>query len=207
MRICPGDGLAGFFTLAARGLFMKIKSLFFIAGCFFFKNTFISPSSKMTFYGNIDIGKNCRIYEGCAIRVPKTSRLVIKDNCNIMEFSQVMCRVNTITEIGENCFIGAFCFIADQVKFGKDIVIGPGCAIIAAKHGFSSKDTPINRQGSDTLPIEIGSNVWIGAHAIILGPSKIGSDSIIGAGTIVKGDIPAKSIVKGERKLTIAKRH
>lgn len=171
-----------------------------------FKGTFISPFAKITFYNNIEIGKNCRVSSGCVFRIPKTSRLVIGDKCDFREYSQVMCREGMKTEFGCNCLVQPFVFVSDSAKIGDNCILSPHCVIVAATHNFDSIETPVLKQGSKTLPVEIGSNVWIGTHAIILGPSKIGSDSIIGAGTFVKGKIPGKSIVKGERKITIIKR-
>ncbi|HLD58175.1 MAG TPA: DapH/DapD/GlmU-related protein [archaeon] len=193
-------------------IFFKIAEKILLGANFFLlavsclpKGTIISPFAKIIFYNNIEIGKNCRIPSGCIFRVPKTSRLVIGDNCAFREYTQLMCREKTTTEFGNNCFIGSFCFISDQIKFGNNVILGPYCSIIAGRHNFKQRDVPINMQGSSSLPIEIGSNVWLGAHVIIIGPSKIGSNSIIGAGVIFKGNVPESSLVKSERKNTVSK--
>ena len=198
----------GFLKLISCGLWRILGKMNFyclvISGLS--KGTVISPFAKITFYNNLEIGKNCRISSGCVFRIPKTSRLIIGDNCDFRDYSQVMCREGVKTEFGDNCLVQPFAFVSDSVKIGSNCIFSPHCVIVAATHNFDSLEKPILKQGSKTLPIEIGSNVWIGAHAIILGPSKIGSDSIIGAGTFIKGEIPEKSIVKGERKITIVKR-
>ena len=46
-------------------------------------------------------------------------------------------------------------------------------------------------------PISIGTNVWIGAGAIILPGVSVGDDAIIGAGSVVTRDVPARSTVVG----------
>lgn len=46
-------------------------------------------------------------------------------------------------------------------------------------------------------PIEIGRYAWIGANSIILKGSKIGDNSIIGAGSVVSGEIPANCLAAG----------
>lgn len=43
----------------------------------------------------------------------------------------------------------------------------------------------------------IGSNVFIGMNAVILMGSKVGDNSIIGAGAVVSGNIPPNSVVAG----------
>ena len=45
--------------------------------------------------------------------------------------------------------------------------------------------------------IEIGSNVFIGANSIILGPVNIGNNVIVAAGAVINRDVPKGSIVGG----------
>lgn len=47
------------------------------------------------------------------------------------------------------------------------------------------------------LPIEVGNNVFIGNSSIILPGAKIGNNCIIGAGSVVKGEVPSNSVVAG----------
>lgn len=44
---------------------------------------------------------------------------------------------------------------------------------------------------------EIGSNVYIGAGAILLGPIKVGDGAVIGAGAVVVKDVPRGCTVVG----------
>ena len=46
-------------------------------------------------------------------------------------------------------------------------------------------------------PVKIHKNVWIGERSIILKGTQIGENSIIGAGSVVHGDIPPNSIYAG----------
>jgi acetyltransferase-like isoleucine patch superfamily enzyme len=49
----------------------------------------------------------------------------------------------------------------------------------------------MNAQGISTRPVTIGDDVWIGHGAVILSGVSIGEGSIIAAGAVVTGDIPA----------------
>lgn len=52
--------------------------------------------------------------------------------------------------------------------------------------------------GRDTpQEIVIGENVWIGLNATILKGTTIGNNSVIAAGTVVKGHIPENVVVQG----------
>jgi maltose O-acetyltransferase len=46
-------------------------------------------------------------------------------------------------------------------------------------------------------PIDIGSDVWIGGGAIILAGVRIGSRSVIGAGSVVTRDVPEGAFAAG----------
>ena len=46
-------------------------------------------------------------------------------------------------------------------------------------------------------PITIGDNVWLGGHVIVLPGVTIGDGSVIGAGSVVTGDIPPRSLAVG----------
>ncbi|MFD2203534.1 CatB-related O-acetyltransferase [Shivajiella indica] len=46
-------------------------------------------------------------------------------------------------------------------------------------------------------PIIIGNDVWIGAHSLVLSGSKIGDGAVIGANSVVNGEIPPYSIAVG----------
>ena len=52
-------------------------------------------------------------------------------------------------------------------------------------------------------PCTIGNDVWIGAGAVILRGTTIGDKAVIGAGSIVKGDVPAGCVYYQKRETVI----
>ncbi|UPR33083.1 acyltransferase [Vibrio cyclitrophicus] len=87
--------------------------------------------------------------------------------------------------------------IADKstVYIGSDSLIGPGFNCLG------SNFHPINPKLRHTSnynckPIYIGDNVFIGANVTVLQGSKIGNNSVIGAGCTISGEIPENSIVR-----------
>ena len=77
------------------------------------------------------------------------------------------------------CVLGA-CEIGDDVQIRHNVTFG------LATHG-----DPIHQ-----LPI-LGDRVIVGAGAAILGPVRIGHDSIVGANAVVTKDVPPYSLVAG----------
>jgi serine O-acetyltransferase len=92
-------------------------------------------------------------------------------------------RLELSADIGPGFYIGHFGAI--RVRRCK---IGANCSI--------SQLTMISA-GTDGAGPVIGDRVWIGAHAQIVGPHRIGSDATVGAGTVVRGDIPAGVLCLG----------
>ena len=74
------------------------------------------------------------------------------------------------------------------VTIGDGTQLGPGVQLLAADH---PRDPQTRRDLLELArPISIGSNVWLGAAAIVLPGVSVGDDSIIGAGSVVTRDIP-----------------
>ena len=56
---------------------------------------------------------------------------------------------------------------------------------------------PERRGSMHAVPIAIGKNVWIGAHATVLAGVTIGDNAVIAAGAVVNRDIPADTVAAG----------
>lgn len=81
--------------------------------------------------------------------------------------------------------------IAYNMLARNDIATGRALQILANEAIKNKKDCPIKRA------INVGSNVFIGARCFILPGTNIGNNCIIGAGTVVRGNIPEGCIVIG----------
>lgn len=100
-------------------------------------------------------------------------------------------------EIGENFYSNHNLVILDgaKVKFGDNVFIAPNCAFYTAGHPV---DYITRNSGLEyAKPIEVGDNVWIGGNVIVLPGVKIGSNTVIGAGSVVTKDIPSNVLAYG----------
>jgi acetyltransferase-like isoleucine patch superfamily enzyme len=64
-------------------------------------------------------------------------------------------------------------------------------------HEFDRIDIPIREQGTTRQGITIEDDVWVGSNAIFLDGAHVGRGSVIGAGSVVRGNIPPYSIAVG----------
>lgn len=78
------------------------------------------------------------------------------------------------------------------IIFGSNIELGPGVSIISSNHKSNNL-----REHTQSKPITIGNNVWIGANASVLAGVTIGNNVTIGANSVVTKDIPSNSVAVG----------
>ncbi|MCR2806591.1 acyltransferase [Paenibacillus soyae] len=113
---------------------------------------------------------------------------------------------NTELVMGADCSINAGAVVTGKVKLGDAVRIATYASMYGFNHGFASVDVPIFRQPLTFAGIEIGDDVWIGAHAVILDGVTVGSHSIVAAGAVVTKDVPPYSIVGGNPAKVIRSR-
>lgn len=110
-------------------------------------------------------------------------------------------------EVGKNFFANYNCTILDvaRVTIGDNCQMAPNVAIYTAGH-------PVHPQTRNTayeygISVTIGDNVWLGGNTVICPGVHIGSNTVIGAGSVVTKDIPDWCIAAGNpckviRKIT-----
>lgn len=101
----------------------------------------------------------------------------------------------TNIELGDNCYINFNCNFVDDGKIiiGNKVMFGPNVTVATVGHPTN----PNYREYMFADSVVIGDNCWIGANATILLGATIGENTIIGAGSVVTGNIPANCIAVG----------
>jgi acetyltransferase-like isoleucine patch superfamily enzyme len=102
--------------------------------------------------------------------------------------------------IGAGTFLNLGVMVAalELVEIGEHCMFANGCFISDADHRFDDQETPVTWQGFTTKgPTRIGDNVWCGANVVITSGVTIGERSVIGANSVVTGDIPPHSVAVG----------
>src|SRR5580700_10558787 len=104
-----------------------------------------------------------------------------------------------VLRIGDRCVIGRGSHIVahQRVDIGDDVFTGPYVYITDQNHGYADPDVPIGRQWPANAPVSIGAGSWLGAGAIVLPGSCIGRHVVVGAGSVVRGQVPDHTVVAG----------
>lgn len=108
--------------------------------------------------------------------------------------------------IGNNVFFNNYCSIVshESVIIGDNCIFGENVKIYDHNHRFNNNDVKKN-QGFSSKEIKIGKNCWLANNVILLKGAEIGDNSVIGAGCIIKGKIPADVIVRKNDKYDFQK--
>jgi virginiamycin A acetyltransferase len=103
--------------------------------------------------------------------------------------------------IGRGSFInsGVVIYTGNGVKIGRGVLISANCTLAPTNHAFASADTPIVRQGFQPGRggIVIHDDVWIGANSILLDGAHVRRGAVIAAGSLVRGEVAAYSVMGG----------
>lgn len=101
--------------------------------------------------------------------------------------------------VGEDVgMTGATLVAVERIQIGARVVIGANAVILDTD--FHPLD-PLRRQADpmagDHNPVVIGEDVFIGMQALILKGVQVGAGAVIGAGSVVTRDVPARAVVAG----------
>lgn len=154
-----------------------------------------------------NIGVNPSI--GMGVVITGGNGIRVGDYFTIMRHSALYAHDGEITigshvSINTNVCIGA----ADngQIVIGNNVLIGQNVVLRASDHEHGDIDIPIINQGHTGGKIIVEDDVWIGANAVVTRNTRIGSHSIVAAGSVVTRDVAPFSIVGGVPAELIRKR-
>jgi acetyltransferase-like isoleucine patch superfamily enzyme len=139
--------------------------------------------------GTIRVGARCRIQSGfagnavgggqrMAFWVGPGARLTIGDDAGLSNSTIVCLRE---VSIGDGVFLGGDSKVYDTDFHSLD-------ADQRARRG---------NPGARTAPVAIGARAFVGGHSIVLKGASIGETAIVGAGSVVRGRIPAGELWTG----------
>jgi putative colanic acid biosynthesis acetyltransferase WcaF len=97
-------------------------------------------------------------------------------------------------EIGDEAGVadGVILYSQGKITLGRRVVVSQGAHLCAGTHDYQKKGFPLL-----TAPIVVGDEAWIAAEAFIHPGVNIGEGAVIGARSVVTGDLPAWMVSVG----------
>jgi UDP-2-acetamido-3-amino-2,3-dideoxy-glucuronate N-acetyltransferase len=137
--------------------------------------------SKYSIIRSAKIGKGTVVHDQVNLYKCKIGK-----NCKIDSFVYIEEKV----VIGDNCKIRPFVFIPTGVTVEDNVFIGPNVS-------FTNDKYPKVKGEWTMLRTKVKKGASIGANSAILPGVTIGEKALVGAGSVVTKDVPAKAVVVG----------
>lgn len=142
----------------------------------------LNPQHLKIFGENISIGDYATLICSSDKKIDISTWQTDKLNGSISLGNYILISPGTSIRSAESIDIG------DSTMIASDVVITD-----SDWHGMYDRTDYV----ATPKPVKIHKNVWIGERSIILKGTQIGENSIIGAGSVVHGDIPPNSVYAG----------
>jgi len=103
--------------------------------------------------------------------------------------------------IGTHVAINSGCvlYTGNGIQIGNDVAIAANCTFAPVNHAYSERQQLIRAQGF--LPskggIVLEDDVWIGANCVLLDGAILRRGCVVGAGSIVRGELAAYTVYAG----------
>lgn len=145
-------------------------------------------------YRRLTLGREVQIRG--RIRLRRGVTVVIGDRCRLNKL--VRFAGPGEVRIGPDCLING-----SWIGCWTTITVGAGSLLSDCElvdNTFHNLD-PARRheppEPSTRAPITVGENVWVGGGALVMKGVHIGRDSVVGAATVVRSDVPRRVVVIG----------
>ncbi len=112
--------------------------------------------------------------------------------------------------IGEHVVINSGCvlYTGQGITIGNHVAIAANCTLAPVNHAYQDKSRLIREQGF--LPgkggIVIEDDVWIGANCVLLDGAVLRRGCVVGAGSIVRGELAAYTVYAGQPLRVVGER-
>ena len=153
---------------------------------FHFRHFFFQGIQRFSPNTEVIVSEHGTIRLGKHVRAHRRSKL--------LAFDQGVLEIGSNTALGNGVSINCM----EKITVGEGVQIGPDVKIYDHDHDFRVPGG-IRAEKFRTAPVEIGANSWIGCNVVILMGTTLGENCIVGAGSVLKGQYPANSVIVQKR--------
>lgn len=136
-----------------------------------------------------------------SVRISCPEKVRIEDNCQFDDGVYLQCHYDGDgIHIGRGTRINAHAHLLSysRISLGSNVLVAPFTLIASGDHGHESDDMPIMFQAHKRSgEIVVDDGAWIAQGAKVLGGSRIGRNSVVAAGAVVRGQFEEGSLLAG----------
>lgn len=100
--------------------------------------------------------------------------------------------------IGNDVYVAYGCWLmaGETITVGDEVMFGPYCVVVSSSH--TAVDGSFRFGLAARQPIRIGRGSWLAAHIVVAMGARIGSGCLIGAQSVVTGEVPDHVLAVGQ---------
>ena len=138
-------------------------------------------------------------------QIDATANFVVGDNVICRNFENFHVSSGKVI-LHDGVFINNSCSFncMERIEIGSGTMMGEGVRFYDHDHIYTAEK--IEKWQWTTAPIRVGRDCWIGSNVTILKGVTIGDNTIIGAGCLIRNDVPANSVVYNDGHLCVKRR-
>ena len=144
-------------------------------------------------FANVQVGARCYLSPAAAIIAEGEGTLRLGDRGFVAAHAYITGAVG----LGDDCTVNPSATLRGPISGGDGVRIGARACLVGFNHGFARTDVPVHQQPMTSRGITLGTDVWIGAHAMVMDGVRVGSHTIVAAGAVVTKDVPDYAVVGG----------
>lgn len=139
------------------------------------------------------------------------TRIVIGADCRIDSFVKIKpVGGSGNVVLGQRCYLNSGCVLysGNGISIGNDVLIAANCTLAPVNHAYRDRQRLICEQGFGPSRggIVIEDDVWIGANCVLLDGAVLRRGCVVGAGSLVRGELPPYSICRGSPVVPVDER-
>lgn len=161
---------------------------------------YIAPSARvhcrdLRLGRNVFLGDRVTIYQG-----PDGGAVTLGDRAHLHQDTVVEVGRGGSVRIGPDTYLQPRCQLSAYLRaisIGANVQIAPACAFYPYDHG-TAPGAPMRAQPFTSRgDIVVEDDVWLGYGVVVLVGARIGRGAVVGANSVVTGDIPAGAVAVG----------
>ncbi|MBI3986993.1 MAG: acyltransferase [Lentisphaerae bacterium] len=190
--------VSGLLGLALRGFFYR--GLFKTMG----KSVAIGTGVMLRNPRRIEVGSRVVLDDGCVLdaKGAESQGIRVGDNVFVSKNAVLSCKDGGIV-IGNDVSIGPNSLMHSTergvIRIGNHVLIAANCYLVGAgNYRYARTDIPMAEQGFEpSQGVVIEDDVWLGAGAMVFDGSAVRKGCIIGAMSMVRGEVPPYAVAYG----------
>jgi acetyltransferase-like isoleucine patch superfamily enzyme len=143
-----------------------------------------------------EVGARVTVGRGCRLLLDPGGHLVLADGCAVDNGSTLAAYRGGRLALGAGCFVGHHATLAAR----DSVELGPGtflAELVSVRDHDHAVGLPPSSGEVDVTPVRIGADAWLGAKVTVLRGARVGDRTVVGANSVVRGDLPADVVAVG----------